>query len=68
VWVKPLFAAVASAAGLIASGCASDTPPAEEVREHFQRGLSGQGQLGPIDRGDEPFGDPRAGNPNAGPQ
>jgi hypothetical protein len=59
------LAAVASAAGLVASGCASDTPPAEEVREHFERGLSGQGQLGPIDRGEDSLGDPRPVDPNA---
>lgn len=35
------------------SGCAENTPPAEEVREHFERGLSGQGQIVPL-------GDPAA--------
>jgi cytochrome c556 len=60
VWVKPLLAALA--AGLLAGGCATDSPPAEEVREHFQRGFSGEGQLGPIDRETDPFVEPRTGS------
>jgi len=42
------------ALAIILSGCAEDTPSAEEVREHFERGLSGQGHLVPIDRPDDP--------------
>ena len=33
---------------LLVNGCAEDTPPAEEVREQFQRGFSGQGQIVPL--------------------
>jgi hypothetical protein len=33
----------------IVSGCAENTPRPGEVREHFERGLSGQGQIVPLD-------------------
>jgi hypothetical protein len=63
-WVRHLLALSASAVTLLLGGCAQDTPPAEEVREHFQRGLSGEGQLGPIDRGDDPYVNPEGMGPN----
>ncbi|MEO7165869.1 MAG: hypothetical protein ABI787_05690 [Spartobacteria bacterium] len=40
--MKPLLAATLA---LLLGGCAENTPPAEEVREHFERGLSGQAAL-----------------------
>ena len=58
-WVRHFLAAAASAATLLVGGCAEETPTAEDVREHFQRGLTGQGQLGPIDRQDDPYVNPR---------
>jgi len=62
--VKPLLAVLLVASSLLAA-CAGDTPPAEEVREHLERGVSGQGSLGPIDRGDDPYVNPREGAANA---
>jgi len=57
--MKPLFMAVLAA---ILSGCAENTPPAETVREHFERGLSGQGRLVPLDHPENPI-PPPAGQP-----
>ncbi|HEX3817439.1 MAG TPA: hypothetical protein VHW03_04035 [Chthoniobacterales bacterium] len=62
--MKPLLAVLLVASSLLAA-CADDTPPAEQVREHFERGASGQGSLGPIDRGDDPNVNPREGASNA---
>ncbi|HEY1583543.1 MAG TPA: hypothetical protein VGF73_10640 [Chthoniobacterales bacterium] len=45
------------------SGCAENTPPAEEVREHFERGLSGQGHLVPLDQPDQPIARPESAAP-----
>ncbi|MEP6708809.1 MAG: hypothetical protein ABJB32_01600 [Verrucomicrobiota bacterium] len=53
--MKRLFAALVSTSTLVIGGCADETPPAEEVREQFQRGITGEGQLGPIDRRDDPY-------------
>jgi len=53
--LKRLFAALVSASTLVIGGCAGETPPAEEVGEQFQRGVTGEGQLGPIDRSDDPY-------------
>jgi hypothetical protein len=66
--LKPPVAALAAASALWVGGCAaSDTPPAEAVQEHLQRGVTGQGQLGPIDRGpDDPFVNPRLGDSTPG--
>jgi hypothetical protein len=44
--MKPLFIAVLA---VLLSGCAENTPSAATVREHFERGLSGQGRLVPLD-------------------
>ncbi len=61
--MKRFLAAAASAGALLISGCAENTPPAEEVREQFRRGFSGEGQLGPIDRSDDPYVNPRGTDP-----
>lgn len=63
--VKPLLAVLLVASSLFAAACADDTPPAEQVREHLERGASGQGSLGPIDRGDDPNVNPREGASDA---
>jgi hypothetical protein len=61
--LKPLVIALASVAGVWISGCASDTPPAEAVQEHLQRGATGHGELGPINRGpDDPYLNPGTGD------
>ncbi|MBA2432601.1 MAG: hypothetical protein H0V56_10905 [Chthoniobacterales bacterium] len=49
------FAALALAAGLCLGACATDGPTAEEVGEQFRRGATGEGQLGPIDRSNDPY-------------
>lgn len=59
--VKEITAVLALTASLLSGGCSTDKPLGEEVTEHLQRGASGQGQLGPIDRSDDPFVTPRAG-------
>ncbi len=38
----------------LAINCAQDQPPAEVVREHFERGVSGEGQVVPLDHESEP--------------
>lgn len=35
-------------------GCAENTPPAEEVREQFERGFSGQGHVVPLGAPENP--------------
>jgi len=45
-------------AGLILlGGCADpiERPMANEAQEKFQRGITGNGTLGPIDRSDDPY-------------
>jgi len=61
--MKRLLAAAASASALLIGGCAENTPPAEEVREQFRRGFSGEGQIGPIDRSNDPYVNPRGMEP-----
>jgi len=66
VRVKLLFACFAASAGFLLGSCAEDdTPPAEDVREHLERGATGQGELGPINRQDDPYVNPREGSPDA---
>jgi len=57
--VRHLLTLAISAATLLLGGCAEDASTVEDVREHFQRGLSGEGQIGPIDRRDDPYVNPR---------
>jgi hypothetical protein len=38
----------------ILCGCAENRPPADEVREHFERGLSGQGHIVPLGNPEDP--------------
>jgi len=44
--MKPLLIFILASIG---TGCAENTPRPEEVREHFERGLSGQGQIVPLE-------------------
>ncbi|HEX4664978.1 MAG TPA: hypothetical protein VH207_00155 [Chthoniobacterales bacterium] len=50
----------------VLSGCAENTAPAEEVRDHFERGLSGQGRIVPLEQPGEPVPPPPEATP--GPQ
>ena len=62
--MKLLATLLVAIAGIWTSGCATDSPAAEDVQEHLQRGASGQGELGPLDRGNDPFVHSREGDPN----
>jgi hypothetical protein len=64
--LKALSAAfsIASAVLLIAcaiftAGCAEDGPSTQEVGEQLQRGVTGKGQIGDINRADDPYVKPR---------
>ncbi|MGH8093148.1 MAG: hypothetical protein ACREIF_06720 [Chthoniobacterales bacterium] len=57
--MKPLLILVPAC---ILCGCAVDTPPAEEVREHFEQGLPPPSQLVPGDRPEEAI--PPGGRPH----
>ena len=44
----------------IGFGCETqENEMAQEVQQKFQRGISGQGQVGPVDRSTDPFVRPR---------
>ena len=49
--MKPLFAV---AVALFLTGCAADTPPAQEVRDQFQQGFPDRDQSDPIDHPERP--------------
>ena len=55
--MKRLFALVFSISMLAVASCADDREKisGQEVGEHLQRGVSGQGRLGGIDRSDDPY-------------
>ncbi len=50
-----ICAALTSLSLLLIASCAEDLPPASEVRDQFHRGFAGEGQLGPVDRQDDPY-------------
>lgn len=58
--MKPLLAIVVA---LFLDACEADKPPGQEVRDQFERGISGHGQVVPIDHPDTPSGEPNAGEP-----
>lgn len=53
--MKPLFIIVSA---FLASSCAENAPPAAEVRDHLQRGLSGEGKIVPLGNPDDPIPPP----------
>jgi hypothetical protein len=53
--MKPLLLLLLTA---IMGGCAEDAPSAEELRDQFERGFSGQGQIVPLDNPDRPIPPP----------
>jgi hypothetical protein len=55
--MKRLFALSLSISILALGSCADEGEKisGQEVGEHLQRGVSGQGQLGGIDRTDDPY-------------
>ena len=48
--MKPLLIAILA---LVLGGCAANTPSGEEVGAQFERGLSGQGQIVPLEDNSE---------------
>jgi hypothetical protein len=58
--MRPLLSATAA---IFLADCAGDTPPAEEIRDQLERGLTGHGQVVPFDQTEQPNIDPRAGEP-----
>ena len=55
--LKAFSIAFCIASAVLAGGCADplEKPLAEEAAEKFKRGIRGEGQLGPIDRSDDPY-------------
>jgi hypothetical protein len=53
--LKALSAAFCIASAIMAAGCADslEKPMVQEAGEKFQRGITGHGTLGPIDRSDD---------------
>lgn len=49
--MKPLLVILLA---FLAGACAQNPPPAETVREHFERGVAGEGEIVPLDRDVEP--------------
>ena len=54
--LKALSAAFCIASAILAAGCADplEKPMAQEAGEKFQRGITGHGTLGPIERPYDP--------------
>ncbi len=61
--VNRLLTILAAAAMICGAGCASDGPTGPEVQDQLARGFRGEGQLGPIDRSNDPYVRPREGAP-----
>ncbi len=49
--MKPLLTVTVA---IFLVGCAADTPSAQEVHDQFERGLSGHGQIVPLDQPETP--------------
>jgi hypothetical protein len=60
--LKALSAAFCIASAILLGACADpiEKPPAQEAGEKFQRGIRGEGTLGPVDRTDDPYVKPSA--------
>jgi hypothetical protein len=55
--LKAFSIAFCLASAILIGGCADpiEKPMAQEAGEKFQRGITGNGTLGPIDRSDDPY-------------
>jgi len=55
--LKAFSIAFCLASAILLGGCADpiERPMAQEAGEKFQRGITGNGTLGPIDRSDDPY-------------
>jgi hypothetical protein len=60
--MKPILILFATGCALILEGCADplEQTTVQDVQEHFQRGVSGQGHLTPDDSSNNPPGYPPA--------
>jgi hypothetical protein len=54
--LKAFSIAVFIASAILIAGCADplEKPLGQEAQEKFQRGITGNGTLGPVDRSDDP--------------
>ena len=54
--MKAFFIAFGIASAILLGSCADplEKPPAQEASEKFQRGITGNGTLGPMDRSNDP--------------
>lgn len=59
------FTAIVLGGALLTGGCADEIEQqtVNDVPNKFQRGITGEGQLGPRDRTDDPYVKPRNGDP-----
>ena len=55
--MKALTIAFCISSAILAGGCADplEKPIGDEAAEKFKRGITGGGQLGPMDRSDDPY-------------
>ncbi|MEP6698334.1 MAG: hypothetical protein ABJB09_01255 [Verrucomicrobiota bacterium] len=54
--MKFILTVFALASAMYLGGCADPLEqPGQEAAQHFQRGISGQGTLGPVDRSNDPY-------------
>jgi hypothetical protein len=55
--LKAFSIAFCIASAILLAGCADplEKPMVEEAQQKFQRGITGNGTLGPIDRSDDPY-------------
>jgi hypothetical protein len=55
--LKAFSIAFCIASAILIGGCADpiEKPMVQEAQEKFQRGITGQGTLGPMDRTDDPY-------------
>ena len=60
--MKPISILFGTVCALILGGCADplEQTTVQDVQEHFQRGVSGQGHLTPNDSPNDPLGRPSA--------
>jgi hypothetical protein len=64
--LKALSAVFSLASAILLGACADpiEKPPAEEAGEKFQRGIKGEGTIGPVDRADDPYVKPAVSDSN----
>jgi len=60
--LKALSTVLGIASAILLGACADpiEKPPLQEASEKFQRGIRGEGTIGPIDRSNDPYIRPSA--------